>query len=59
MFFRKSEKRAHPYFAMTVGTLAMIGAARVVKCAKRASRCMRGKMSVVLRRSGRDTDAMT
>ena len=58
MFFRKSEKRTHPYVAMTIGTLAMIGAARVVRSVRRASRCMRSKMSVALRRSGDDMDTM-
>ena len=58
MFFRKAEKRTHPYVKMTVGTLAMIGAVRVVKCVKRATRCMRSKMSVALRGSGRGTDSM-
>ena len=58
MFFRKTERKAHPYVAMTVGTLAMIGAARVVKCVKKASRCMRTKMGLVVRGSRNNTDTM-
>ena len=58
MFLRKAEKRTHPYVKMTVGTLAMIGAVRVVKCVKGAARCMRSKMKLALRGSGRGTDSM-
>lgn len=41
MFFKKTEnKRSHPYVALTIGTLAMIGAFNVVKCSKRTVRCI-------------------
>jgi hypothetical protein len=50
MFFRKSEhKRAHPYVAMTIGTLAMIGAFNVVRCTKRTVHCMRNKVTNMFR----------
>ena len=58
MFFKKAEKRTHPYVKMTVGTLAMIGAVRVVRCMKRATRCMRSKMSVALRHTDGGIDSM-
>lgn len=59
MFFRKNaEKKTHPYVAMTIGTLAMIGAFEVVRCVKRSARCVRNKMSVVLHGSRDDIDAM-
>ena len=58
MFFKKAEKRTHPYVKMTVGTLAAIGAVRVVRCVKRATRCMRSKMSVALRGSDGGIDSM-
>lgn len=46
MLFRKTEhKRAHPYVALTIGTLAMIGAFSVVKCTKRTAKCMCDKMT--------------
>ena len=46
MFFKKSEhRRMNPYVAMTIGTLAMIGAFSVVKCSKRTVRCVCDKMT--------------
>lgn len=46
MFFRKAEhKRTHPYIAMTIGTLAMVGAFNIVRCTKRTVRCMKNKVS--------------
>ena len=49
MFFRKAEhNRVHPYVAMTVGTLAMIGAFEVVRCVKRSVRCVKNKVSIIL-----------
>ena len=46
MLFRKTEQqRSRPYAAMTVGTLAMIGAFNVVRCAKRTFRCAKNKMT--------------
>ncbi len=39
MFLRKNEPRGiNPYVAITIGTLAMIGAFSVVKCTKRTVR---------------------
>ena len=50
MFFRATEhKRKHPYIAMTIGTLAMIGAFNVVRCTKRAMHHMRSKVEFVFR----------
>lgn len=41
MFFKKSEhKRSHPYVALTIGTLAMIGAFSVVRCGKKRIKTM-------------------
>lgn len=58
MFFRKSEQKSrHPYAAMTVGTLAMIGAFNVVRCVKRSARCMKEKMTSVFR-AHHDMDCM-
>ena len=37
----------HPYVAITIGTLAMIGAFSVIKCGKRSVRCMRDKMNAM------------
>ncbi len=46
MLFRKSEhKSSHPYVAMTIGTLAMIGAFSVVRCGKRTVKCVCNKMT--------------
>ena len=46
MLFRRSEhRRMNPYVALTVGTLAMIGAFSVVKCGKRTAKCMCDKMT--------------
>jgi hypothetical protein len=59
MFFKKAEKRTHPYVKMTIAALTTIGAVRVVKCVKRAARCMRSKMSVAIRGSGNGIDSMT
>ena len=48
MFLKKSEHRGmHPYVAITIGTLAMIGAFSVIKCGKRSVRCMRDKMNAM------------
>ncbi len=53
MLFRKSEhKRSHPYVAITIGTLAMIGAFTVVKGSKKTVRCVCDKMRGIL--SGAD-----
>ena len=52
MFLRKSEhRRMHPYVALTIGTLAMIGAFSVVRCTKRSARCMCDKMSAMFKKS--------
>ena len=46
MLFGKTEpRRMNPYVAMTIGTLAMIGAFSVVKCTKRTAKCMCDKMT--------------
>jgi hypothetical protein len=46
MLFGKTEhRRTHPYVALTIGTLAMIGAFSVVKCTKRTAKCMCDKMT--------------
>jgi hypothetical protein len=46
MLFRRTEhRRMNPYVALTVGTLAMIGAFSVVRCSKRTVRCMCDKMT--------------
>ena len=59
MFFRKTaDRRTHPYVALTIGTLAMIGAAQVVRCVKRTGRCVKNKMSVVLHGSNDGMDQM-
>ena len=39
----------NPYVAVTIGTLAMIGAFSVVKCSKRTVRCVCDKMSSMLK----------
>lgn len=50
MLFRKTEhRRMNPYVALTIGTLAMIGAFSVVKCGKRTARCMCDKMTSVFK----------
>lgn len=50
MFFRKTEnKRNHTYIAMTIGTLAMIGAFNVVRCTKRTFHHMKNKVECVFR----------
>ena len=50
MLFRKTEhQRSRPYAAMTVGTLAMIGAFNVVRCVKRTMRCAKNKMTSVFK----------
>ena len=52
MLFRKTEhRRSHPYVALTIGTLAMIGAFSVVKCSKRTVRCAIDKMSCIIKGS--------
>lgn len=46
MLFGKTEhRRSHPYVAITIGTLAMIGAFSVVRCAKRTVKCASDKMT--------------
>lgn len=46
MLFGKTEhRRSNPYTAITIGTLAMIGAFSVVRCAKRTVRCAVDKMT--------------
>ena len=46
MLFRRSEhRRMNPYVALTVGTLAMVGAFCVVKCTKRTAKTMCDKMT--------------
>ena len=46
MLFRKTEhNRTHPYVTMTIGTLAMIGAFNIVRCAKKTVRCMKNKVT--------------
>ena len=56
MFLRKSEhRRMHPYVALTIGTLAMIGAFSVVRCTKRSARCMCDKMTSMFKGSPADT----
>ena len=46
MLVRRTEhRRMNPYVALTVGTLAMIGAFNVVRCSKRTVRCMCDKMT--------------
>lgn len=50
MFLRKTEhRRNHPYVAMTIGTLAMIGAFNVVRCTKRTLKHMKNKAECVFR----------
>ena len=50
MYFRQAEQnKIHPYVIMTIGTLAMIGAFDVVRCVKRSARCVKNKVSVILR----------
>ena len=55
MFLRKAEhRRMHPYVALTIGTLAMIGAFSVVRCTKRSAKCMCEKVTAMFKPS--DTD---
>jgi hypothetical protein len=50
MFFKKSEKKhMNPYVAITVGTLAMIGAVSIVKCGKKVVRCACDKMTCMVK----------
>lgn len=50
MLFRKTEhRRMNPYVALTIGTLAMIGAFSVVRCGKRTAKCMCDKMTSVFK----------
>ena len=42
----------HPYVAITIGTLAMIGAFSVVKCTKRAVRRVRDKVTSLVKDDG-------
>lgn len=39
----------NPYVALTIGTLAMIGAFSVVKCTKRTTKCMCDKMTSIFK----------
>ena len=51
MFLKKSEhRRSHPYVALTIGTLAMIGAFSVVRCTKRSVKCMCRKMTSMFKK---------
>lgn len=55
MLFRKSEhRRTHPYVALTIGTLAMIGAFSVVKCTKHTAKAMCGKMTSMFKKGDSD-----
>lgn len=55
MLFRKTEhKRTHPYVAMTIGTLAMVGAINIVRCTKRSVRCMREKITGMFKSADED-----
>ena len=48
MFLRKTEHRSmNPYVAITIGTLAMIGAFSVVKCTKKTVRCVCDKVGAM------------
>jgi hypothetical protein len=54
MLFGKTEhRRTHPYAAITIGTLAMIGAFSVVRCAKRTVRCTADKMMSIFKSKDR------
>ena len=56
MFLRKTEhRRMNPYVALTVGTLAMIGAFSVVRCTKRSAKCMCDKMMSFFKGNTADT----
>ena len=58
MLFRKTEhRRSHPYVALTIGTLAMIGAFSVVKCSKRTVRGVFNKMGSLIKGDGCDCSA--
>jgi hypothetical protein len=61
MFLRKSEhRRTNPYVAMTIGTLAMVGAFHVVRTGKRTIRCVCDKMrSMIKHDKGCDCHGMT
>jgi hypothetical protein len=55
MFFKKSEhRRTNPYVAITIGTLAMIGAFSVVKCSKKTVKCVSDKMMSMFKCSDKD-----
>lgn len=50
MFLKRNEQRhAHPYLTLTVGTLTVIGAASVIRCAKNAMRYGRDKVSCIFK----------
>ena len=50
MLFRRTEHRGmSPYVALTVGTLAMIGAFSVVRCGKRTVKCVCDKMTLMFK----------
>ena len=51
MLFGKTEhRRSHPYIAITIGTLAMIGAFSVVRCTKRSVKTMCNKMTSMFKK---------
>lgn len=49
IFGKNDHRRSNPYVAITIGTLAMIGAFSVVRCAKRTARCVSNKMTSVFK----------
>lgn len=59
MFLRKTEPRyMNPYVAITIGTLAMIGAFSVVKCTKRTVRNVCNKVSTMFSSADNDECAV-
>ena len=48
MLLKRSDKRSHPYAALTVGTLAVIGAVKIVRCGKRHVRCIKNKVKSLI-----------
>lgn len=60
MFLNKSEhRRMHPYVAITIGTLAMIGAFSVVKCGKRTAKCVCDRMTSMFTGSHKNECSVT
>ena len=49
LFGKNDHRRSNPYVAITIGTLAMIGAFSVVRCAKRTVRCASDKMTSIFK----------